>query len=130
MDASGLGNARAVSRSIRKIAFQKRLGFKVTAAASKRGNKGMHRNRRGLLKPVAYWAESGTAERKTRPPRRSKWARLTSRGSSRGQLNRGRMPAYGFMEAAKAKGEGPVTNMIKTEIVKNIERVHKKYVAN
>ena len=134
LKSSGLGNANAVSKSIRKIVFKRRLGFKVTAAASKRGNKGMHRNRRGLLKPVAYWAESGTEgtePRRTRAPRRSVWARLLGRRPAPGgNLNRGRMPRYGFMEKTKSAVEGRATDMIKTELINNIERVHKKYASD
>ena len=47
----------------------------------------MHRNRRGLLKPVLQWAEAGTVQRKTK----------------RGGFNRGKMPAYGFMTAVEDK---------------------------
>ena len=47
----------------------------------------MHRNRRGLLKPVLQWAELGTKDRKTK----------------RGGFNRGKMPAYGFMTAVEDK---------------------------
>lgn len=123
MQSSGLGNSKAVGKSIRTIVFKARLGFKVTVAPSKKGNKGMYRNRRGLLKPVAFWAEGGTAQRST-----GRSLRQRLRGG--GRKNRGKMPAFGFMSKTKNEVQSPITNMIKTEIVQNIERIAKKYGAS
>lgn len=117
---SGINTSRGLEKGIRRIVYKKRLGFSVTVAF-KTGKKeaGFHTNRRGLRKPVLLWAEEGTAER------------YTNRGFSfsrrKGKKYRGRMPKYGFMEKAKDKVESRVTEELRTGIVKNVERIAKKY---
>ncbi len=81
------GNKRDWAAGIRTEIYSRGGGYTLTEYGRKRGDKGMHRNRRGLLKPVLQWAELGTKDRKTK----------------HGGFFRGKMPAYGFMTAVEDK---------------------------
>ena len=51
--------------NVRCNVFKERVGFKVCVSANPRFRRFMHTNRRGELKPLAYWFNSGTEERQT-----------------------------------------------------------------
>lgn len=69
--ATGVHYTPALGRTIRSGESRDARGVYTTVRASPRTNAGMHKNRRGHLKPVAMWLADGTAERITRGGRRA-----------------------------------------------------------
>lgn len=101
------GNVADWPRGVRSVIYSRGGGFLVTvkARAGRRGSgageKGMHKNRFGVKKPILMWAEDGTRMRQTKAGARSRM--LKSGGTSwsyHKAARRGRMPAYGFLERA------------------------------
>lgn len=85
-------------KGIRPYIYSRGGGFLVTVKAKGtnrqgKGEKGMHKNRAGVKKPVLMWAEDGTAVRKTKS--RSRVFIRKRKGHSTG-----RMPGYGFLDKA------------------------------
>lgn len=65
--ASGWSNAARIAKTVRAKARKDMQGYIV--AANPHGRPSMHLNRRGLLKPIAFWMDAGTGkngERRTR----------------------------------------------------------------
>lgn len=99
--SSGLkvrGNSSDWEKGIRAYVYSRGGGFMVTVKArgvnrQGRGEKGMHKNRAGLKKPVLMWAEEGTTVRKTKS--KTKIFVRKRKGHDTGV-----MPAYGFLESA------------------------------
>lgn len=92
-----------MEKGIRTVVYRRGTGFKVTVKPKVGGrteNKGFHTNRRGQLKPVLAWAETGTRLRRTKTKTR------IFRRSRHGHYT-GYMAGYHFM--ADAEREAPQT---------------------
>ncbi len=107
--ASGLGRGtlKNISSGVRLRVFPEKygLGFMVSVKPHGR-NKGFHRNRRNLEKPVLMWAEDGTRQRRigkstgsfvSENPLTGKKTRRYVRGGA----NRGKMRRYAFLETTE-----------------------------
>lgn len=123
MDESGLGKGtkQPISKSIMVRVYPARynLGFMITTIPH--GKKGYHTNKYGKEKPVAMWAETGTAHRNvgkrkhgvkgiSRTGRKARY--YTRSGHSTGQ-----MPAYRFM----GKAEEATANGVEERLFRNLE---------
>lgn len=95
---------------------ERAVGFKVYV--SPKARKAMYTNRRGLEKPVLFWAATGTKQRKTRG---RGWV-LKSKG-----INRGVMKPYSFLKDADRIAGPRAINSLKTNIVESITKTAKKY---
>lgn len=116
---------RDLAKGIRAIVYKKTAGFRVTIGTRKAnrnglGEYGFHKNRQGLKKPVLIWAEEGTDLRRTKA--RSKIFVRKRKGHSTGRMRR-----YGFMAKTKSQVQDSVTNNLRKEIVKSVEKIAKKY---
>lgn len=92
------GSSSDWEKGIRPYIYSRGGGFMVTVKAKGankqgRGEKGMHKNRAGIKKPILMWAEDGTTVRKTKS--KTKIFVRKRRGHNTGQ-----MPKYGFLERA------------------------------
>lgn len=107
-------NRRGMSRCVRALVYKRKaLGFRVTVGEDRGRNKGFYQNRRGMLKPVLRWADTGTAERVTR-------------GKGR---KRGRMPAYGFVERTRMSQMDRVSMDIEQALVDQVRKVAERHGA-
>lgn len=97
----GKGTRRAVEKSLRLRLYPKKYGLGFMVTASHHGEKGMHLNRQGRLKPVLFFAAGGTAERTTR----------------RGGKKRGKMPQYPFIPAAEQR----VVELVERDTLQNLQ---------
>lgn len=125
---SGLHNAGRLARCVRSIVLKRDAGFRVTVAG-RRGKKpkSMHRNMRGLLRPVLQWAENGTKMRRTLLPKKRRNGNRRRLGRSRGNLNRGRMPRYGIISRTRAQTQSRVTGMLQKEIDLQVKTIARRY---
>lgn len=92
-----------MEKGIRTVVYRRGTGFKVTVKPKVGGrteNKGFHTNRRGQLKPVLAWAETGTRMRRTKT--KTRIFRRSRKGHSTGYMR-----GYHFMEDAER--EAPQT---------------------
>ena len=129
LKATGLHNASALAKGIRTVVSKRTAGFRVTIATKKSTMRdphdvGMHRNRRGLKKPVIIWAESGTDWRSVtnagqRVKVRGRWVTL---GKARGRMRR-----EGFMAKTARVADSTVTAMLHDEVEQSIMKTAKKY---
>lgn len=105
---------RELEKQVRLEVYRKKaVGFRVTVG---------DRRKKGGRKPIARWSETGTAER------RRKWRRKRRRKLFGGKGGRtGRMRSYGFMEATKRQESAKVAETLRSNIIKNVERIVKKY---
>lgn len=123
---SSLHSNRDLEKGIRAIVFKDKAGFRVTIGTKKanrktgKGEKGMHLNRQGLKKPVLIWAEGGTEQRRTKT--KTKVFVRERKGH-----NTGRMKRYGFMRKTKTDVADKVTEDLRNEITKSIEKTASKY---
>lgn len=62
---SNVKNADKLRTTVRCNVFKNKTGFKVCVSANPRFRRFMHTNRRGQMKPLAYWFNSGTEKRQT-----------------------------------------------------------------
>ena len=62
---SNVKNADKLRTTVRCNVFKNKTGFKVCVSANPRFRRFMHTNRRGQMKPLAYWFNSGTGKRQT-----------------------------------------------------------------
>lgn len=132
---SGLRVTDDMEKGIRALVFKKRSGFRITAkarAANRRGKgeAGMHTNRYGQKKPVLHFAESGTAERKTRGSIGLIKSMLTGRKrrkSKRAAHSTGRMKAYTFMKPTIQYMNTTSTENVQTLIIEELTKTAKKY---
>ncbi len=123
-----LKSNKDLEKGIRRVVYRKQLGFRVTIGSKKRGKRGKdvwtdfsyHLNRRGQLKPVLIWAEGGTDQRYTKG--QTKIFRRKRKGHYTGRMRR-----YGFLERTKQEASSQVEALMKEEIVKNIQRIARKY---
>lgn len=124
--SSGLRHGAYVGRSVRVRVFSRGGGFMVTTKSLNGGKgsqgstaKGFHKNRYGQWKPIALWANSGTVERNTNAIRKH---RIMIGGSGKHGVfrtlgpYRGRMRAYGFMDAAEKPSVAMVEQDMGVEI--------------
>lgn len=123
---SGIRTDKDLEKGIRAVVFKRKVGFRVTIGTKKagkngKGEAGMHKNRRGLKKPVLIWAEMGTDQRTTKSSGGKRAARLRASHST------GSMPRYGFMEKTRNDVKGTVTADMQQMVAESIERVAKKY---
>lgn len=128
--ATGINHAQELSRGIRAVVFKRDAGFRVTAASRKsnkqgKGERGMHKNRYGLKKPVLAWAETGTRWRMVKSTRAHK-VKIKGRWVTVGK-HRGFMRRYGFIKQTKAQVEGTVTESLRKEIADSVIKTAKKY---
>lgn len=128
--SSGLAHGASVGRSVRGRVYPRGGGFMVTARP--RGNRyvagsvarGYHKNRFGLWKPVALWASSGTDGRYTKDSAK----RAVNLGGTGNPVlrsvgpKRGRMPSYGFMDAAESPSVALVERDMGKEILDAVNR--------
>lgn len=113
--ASAMGaRGAAVGKGIQTIIYAKNsLGFRVTAQPH--GKKYMHMNRFGKLKPVAFWANVGTAKRHTR----QRAGRMAGyRGSFKG---------FAYMKSTAQRVDASVAQNLKDAIVDKVKSTAKKY---
>lgn len=123
---SSLHSNRDLEKGIRAIVFKDKAGFRVTIGTKKanrktgKGEKGMHLNRQGLKKPVLIWAEGGTEQRRTKT--KTKVFVRERKGHNTGHMKR-----YGFMRKTKTDVADKVTEDLRNEITKSIEKTASKY---
>ena len=103
------GNRSDWKKGIRSRIYSRGGGFSITVKGV--GGKSMHKNRRGLLKPILMWAEDGTAFRRTK-------GKGGKRSSTRQSQYTGRMPKYGFLERA----EGRMYQQVESELFPKVEQ--------
>lgn len=125
---SGIHNAAKLSRGIRAIVFKRKAGFRVTVGSKKankqgKGERGMHKNRRGQKKPILIWAEDGTVMRKSK----SVTPFRVGGGKWRQGYKRGFMPRYGFMRKTLEQVRGKVTDELHNEVRNAVTEIAKKY---
>lgn len=119
------GNKADWEKGIRVHIYSRGGGFLITTkarAASRKtgkGEKSMHKNRRGFSKPILMWAEEGTQPRKTRSA--SKWAVRMRKGHKTG-----RMRDYGFLEKATPDMYSTLETGLFPELEKSVVKVAKK----
>lgn len=125
LQASGMqvkGNKADWTRGVRSYVYSRGGGFLITvkakASVKGKGEKSMHTNRRGDKKPVLMWAEEGTKVRTTRAKMGSKSGWLRRAKVKKKGANRGRMPAYGFLE----KAEPQMFRLVETDLVYQLDK--------
>ena len=126
LKSSGLhveGNTRGWERGIRNLVYSKGGGFMSTVKGRNRGNKSMHTNRRGKMKPILMWAEDGTKprKRKLRGGGVFQWGRPSSRSG-----NSGSMRAYHFMQQSEAAMYRTVEENLFPEVEKAVYKAAQK----
>ncbi len=112
---SSIRSDKDLERGVRAIVYRKKVGFRVTVgtkAANRKGKgeRGYHKNRQGLKKPVLIWAEDGTTYRRTR-------FRIGRAAHTTGYMKR-----YGFM----AKAANQMGDTVK-EVINSISKIAKRY---
>lgn len=105
-----------LENSIYTWVYSKGGGFKVTAKP--RRNKGMHKNSRGIIKPIA-WFLLGTKERKTKT--QTKWFIRTRKGHSTGRID-GNQSRSKWPQRAENKSVAVVENALQTAIYNSVSR--------
>lgn len=125
--SSGLkvrGNSSDWEKGIRSHIYSRGGGFMVTVKArgvnkQGRGEKGMHKNRTGLKKPVLMWAEEGTTVRKTKS--KTKIFVRKRKGHDTGA-----MPKCGFLESVAPEMSRSVETGLFPEIEIAVNKVAQK----
>lgn len=102
--ARPLRDAEKIAGGVRARIFPQKYGLGFMVDARPKGRKGYIVNRAGKEKPILMWASDGTKSRATK----GNGGRRAKR--KRGAHNTGRMPAYGFMDAAE-RGYGSSGNV-------------------
>ncbi len=118
------GDASDWEKGIRAHVYSRGGGFLITVKARGanrhgRGEKGMHKNRAGVKKPVLMWAEEGTAARKTKSRTRVFIRKRRGHGT-------GRMPGYGFLDKAAPDMYRSVEAGLLPEIESAVDKVARK----
>lgn len=139
------GNKADWDKGIRSHIYSKGGGFMLTVKARKvnskgKGEKSMHQNRKGFKKPVLMWAEDGTDRRTSkysswRYESSGNWKHWARHGASYkprkrrvgiNGVNRGSMPAYGFLERATPEMFQTVETDLGVEVSAAVGKVAKK----
>lgn len=122
VEGSGINDAGKLARGVRVRVYPRGGGFMITVKPH--GKSGYIKNRHGQEKPVLMWAAEGTKQRYPRS-----WAKRflvnTGDGFRWVGRNRGKMPAYHFLDAADAQGP----KIVEEEIGKAIEEATVKRAA-
>lgn len=120
---TGIHTSKGLERGVRREMLKKKLGFRVTIGTPKRHKRGfyqdtaaIHKNKRGLEKPILPWVELGTDERYTKSEFRKRKGHYT-----------GKMKEYGFMAKTKNQVSAKVTEELHNAIIDNIKNTAKKY---
>lgn len=113
------GNKADWAKGIRPRVYSRSGGFMVTVKPRQKGNKSMHENRQGLLKPVLYWLDDGTAERRTKT--QTKVFRRARRGHRTGRIR-----AANILKPAEDKARGYVVPEIEKTLEKKLTQQAKK----
>lgn len=105
--------------------YKRDAGFRVTVAAraarmNGKGERSMHKNRRGLKKPVLLWAENGTERRFTK----SNGRRALRKGKGHAT---GRMRRYGFMDKTRREVSASIPEVLKKDLADSVNTIAKKY---
>lgn len=100
----GKGTKQDITKGLHVRVYPKGFGFMVSTQAH--GNKYMHTNRHGKMKPVLFWTATGTHYRWTKGGKKS--------GKN---LFRGKMRNYGFID----KSESEASKMVETDLWQMIE---------
>ncbi len=110
--SSGLHVSRGMEKGIKASVFRTGAGFRVSIRGA------MHRNRRGLEKPILLFAEGGTVERTTR-----------GRGlfKRRKRHSTGRMPRYAFMTKTLSAVRGTVSDALHEQVERSIIKTAQRY---
>lgn len=128
--SGGINSIKDLEKGVRAVVFKRAAGFRITigtkkAGKSGKGEAGYHTNRQGLKKPILIWAETGTADRKTKSNggRHTRmWTRRKRSGHSTGRMRR-----YGFMAQTLSDVRGTVTQELHEMVIDNVQKVAKKY---
>ncbi len=137
MGSSGLGKGtkQSVQKSIYARVYPNKYGLGFMASTVPHGKRGIHTNRFGKEKPVAMWAETGTAENGTKDrhvgKRKRGWRVITRTGRKGRNYERsghstGRMRAYNFMDKAEQQTATGVEERIFQNLEQNIEKAARK----
>ncbi len=103
-----LSHSKEIAKTIRAKPLRNLDGFIV--AANPHGKAGMHRNRRGQLKPIAFWVNVGTTDRKTR----------------RKSLNRGSTQAMEYIDETRKAEMGSIARNLGQAYEEQIKKIVKK----
>ncbi len=132
MTASGVGKGtkQQLRKSIYSRVYPDRYGLGFMAGTVPHGKRGIHTNRQGQQKPVAMWADEGTASRRVGKRKRG-WNILTRTGRKgrayeRSGHSTGRMPAYGFMKKAEEQTAQGVEDRLFRNLEQNVEKAARK----
>ena len=132
MESSGIGKGtkQALKKSIYSRVYPDRYGLGFMASTVGHGKRGIHTNRQGLQKPVAMWADEGTAQRRV-GKRKKGWSIVTRTGRKgrayeRSGHSTGRMPAYGFMKKADEQTAPGVEERLFQNLERNVEKAARK----
>lgn len=136
LQASGIGQgtSRNLSKGIYTRVYPDRYGagFMVSVKPHRGNNvKGIHTNRKGIMKPVLMWAEDGTRSRKTGRRKLSFFSksRITGkriRNYIRGGHSTGRMKRYAFMAKTERQEETSVENNLFGTFQANLDKAARK----
>ncbi len=128
MDTSGLGRGtkQRVRKSIYMRVYPSRYGLGFMASVVPHGKRGIHTNRFGKQKPVAMWAEDGTANRNVGKRKRG-WRVITRTGRKGRNYERsghstGKMRSYDFMKKAEEQTAPGVENRLFENLEQNVEK--------
>ncbi len=108
MRASGIDTSTGLPKSILTRVYPDKYGLGFMVTVQPHGTRAMHRRRDGKLKPVAFWAETGTRGRNMRGSRKLRFT--------------GKMPAYGFMAKTEREVDGQVENDLFAAFQANVEK--------
>ena len=139
------GNKADWDNGIRSHIYSRGGGFLITVKARRanlqgKGEKSMHKNRKGFKKPILMWAEEGTQKRQAKSKgwhyeHTGSWKLWVRHGTSykprkrkvrHGGFNRGSMPGYGFLDKATPEMFQVVESDFGVEVGAAVENVAKK----
>lgn len=101
-DPKNVSHAVKLGQNIR--ATNDKSGMTVTVGVGAHGTRYMHKNRRGLLKPIAFWLNSGVTGRKTRQSQHRRKNKRGAWGAPHYRAGRytGKIEGLGFVEKGEA----------------------------
>lgn len=135
------GDRTDFDKGLRVFVYGRGGGFMITTKAraansrTGKGEKGMHKNRRGQKKPILMWAADGTKDRYRKTGRKvlkGNWKWWARQGGSRPRYvwertrKTGKMPDYGFIDKATPEASRYVEDELGKELQKSVEKVAKK----
>lgn len=134
MRSSGIRSNPEMEKGIRAVVYRKVLGFKITVAPRRRkidytglsGKDLSAARRKARMRIVPLWAEGGTAERHTDRSTRRMGFSIVSHGKGR---RTGAMPAFGFMERARASALPGAADDLRRQLDAYIKKTAARYGA-